>query len=89
MLIPHGQIGFIAQSNEEGPKMSEGISGGKMSGAKMSEGMTKCFRFNSPCKLTDGINLTDRINLTDNYKTSLWRGTEANIFLLSLDCGRY
>ena len=43
----------------------------KMSGDKMTNGMTKRFRFNSRGKLTDGINLTDRINLTDDYKTSL------------------
>ena len=38
-----------------------------MTGAKMTDGMTERFRFNSPGKLTDGINLTDRINLTDDY----------------------
>ena len=50
------------------------MTGAKMSGDKMTNGMTKRFRFNSQGKLTDGINLTDRINLTDDYKTSLWRG---------------
>ena len=44
--------------------MSEGMSGGKMSGAIMSEGMTKCFRFYSPGELSDGINLTEGINLS-------------------------
>ena len=37
----------------------------KMSGDKMTNGMTKRFRFNSRGKLTD------EINLTDDYKTSL------------------
>ena len=49
------------------------MAGAKMSRDKMTNRMTKHFRFNSLGKLTDGINLTDRINLTDDYKTSLWR----------------
>ena len=51
--------------------MTHRMTGAKMSGDKMTNGMTKRFRFNSRGKLTDGINLTDRINLTDDYKTSL------------------
>ena len=47
------------------------MAGAKMSRDKMTNRMTKHFRFNSLGKLTDGINLTDRINLTDDYKTSL------------------
>ena len=43
----------------------------KMSGDKMTKGMTKRYRFNSLGKLTKGINLTNRINLSDDYKTSL------------------
>ena len=52
-------------------EMSHGMTGAKMSGDKMTNGMTKRYRFNSPGILTDGINLTDRINLTHDYKTSL------------------
>ena len=47
------------------------MAGAKMIRVKMTNGMTKHFRFNSLGKLTDGINLTDRINLTDDYKTYL------------------
>ena len=46
------------------------MTGAKMSGAKMTNKMIERYRFNSPGKLTNGINLTDRINLTDDYKTS-------------------
>ena len=52
-------------------EMSYGMTRAKMSGDKMTNGMTEHFRFISPGKLTDGINLTDKINLTDDYKTSL------------------
>ena len=60
------------------------MAGAKMSWDKMTNRMTKHFRFNSLGKLTDGINLTDRINLTDDYKTSLRlsRGKLATSFLL-------
>ena len=47
------------------------MAGAKMIRVKMTNGMTKHFRFNSLGKLTDGINLTDRINVTDDYITSL------------------
>ena len=46
--------------------MSEGMSSGKLSGAKMSKEMTEYFRINRLGELSDGI------NLTDDYKTSLW-----------------
>ena len=49
-----------------------------MIGAKMTNGMTKPFRFNSQGKLTNGI------YLTDDYKTSHGRQDSLKLELNSL-----